>query len=114
MNNELRKRAQDDSLSNEGLEKLTCKSELLAVDKAMIATLEWSQAKPLEGQVLFADTDEEGNFVFPKVRTGKYNVIARGRAGINDAYWKQDVWVQPGEAVTVKVASVESSCVKPE
>lgn len=113
-NNELLEKSRDGSISSEALQKLTCKSELLAVDKGIIAALGWTQAKPHQGQVLTTDTDEEGNFAFPKVRTGKYNVIARGRAGISDAYWKQDVWVQPGEAVTVKVANVESSCVDSE
>jgi hypothetical protein len=107
---ELEVKSKDDSISSKGLDAFSCKAELLGVDKAIIDTLDWSKSKPHEGQVLFTDADEEGNFVFPKVRTGKYNVIARGHAGMNDAYWNQDVWIQPGEAVAIKVANVESSC----
>jgi hypothetical protein len=114
VNSEVLDKSNNSLVSSETLDTFSCKAGLLGVDEAIVATLDWSQAKPHQGQVLFTNADEEGNFVFPKVRTGKYNVIARGHAGINDAYWKQDVWVQPGEAVTVKVATVESACVTSE
>jgi hypothetical protein len=36
--------------------------------------------------------------------------VARGRAGINDAHWDQNVTVKAGEKTEVKVSSVEASC----
>jgi len=57
-----------------------------------------------------ARVDEEGNFSIGKIRSGVYNLVARGKAGINDAYWLQEITVKPGAKTEVKVISVEASC----
>jgi hypothetical protein len=88
----------------------SCKRELILDMDATIAAEEWSQVKPRQWQFLETDADEEGNFVFPKVPSGKYNVIVQAQAGINDAFWNQEVWVRPGESVNVKVSEIETTC----
>jgi hypothetical protein len=88
----------------------SCRSELITDGKAIMSLLDWTKEGNRAWQLMLGDADEEGNFAFPRVPPGKYDVLVRARAGINEAFWSQEVWVQPGEAVTMKVASVERSC----
>ena len=88
----------------------SCKSDLIAADKAILATLAWATENHLTDLVPFGDADEEGNFTITKVKPGVYDVIARGQAGINDSSWSQNVTVKSGETVTIKLSNVESSC----
>jgi hypothetical protein len=88
----------------------SCKSDLIAADKAILATLTWATVNHLTDFVPFGDADEEGNFTITKVKPGVYDVIARGQAGINDSSWSQNVTVKSGETVTIKLSNVESSC----
>lgn len=87
-----------------------CKSDLIAADKAILATLAWATENHLTDFVPFGDADEEGNFTITKVKAGVYDVIARGQAGSNDSSWSQDITLKPGETVTIKLSNVESSC----
>ncbi len=88
----------------------SCKSDLLNAFKAAVATLDWAQEHKLTAYVAILDADEEGNFSIGKIRPGVYELIARGQAGINDAYWLQEITVRSGEKTEVKVSSVEASC----
>ena len=88
-----------------------CRSELMNADKAALATLDWAQEHKLGAYVPVLDVDEEGQFSTGyNIRPGLYELVARGRAGINDAYWDQNVTVRAGEKTEVKVSSVEASC----
>ena len=88
----------------------SCRSDLIATDKAILATLAWATENHLTDFVPFGDADEEGNFTITKVKPGVYDVIARGQAGSNDSSWSQDITLKPGGKVTIKLSNVESSC----
>lgn len=87
-----------------------CRTDLLNADKAVLATLDWAQEHKLMAYVATLDADEEGQFSVGKIRPGLYELIARGQAGINDAYWLQQITVKSGQKTEVKVSSVEASC----
>ena len=87
----------------------SCRSDLIATDKAILDTLAWATENHLTDFVPFGDADEEGNFTITRVKAGVYDVIARGQAGSNDSSWSQDVTVKSGETVTIKLSNVESS-----
>jgi hypothetical protein len=89
---------------------VSCKSGLIAIDKAILDTFEWAKQHQLTDLIRFVDTDEEGYFTISRVRPGIYELVVRGQAGINDASWLQEIEVKPGEKLTAKVSSVESSC----
>jgi hypothetical protein len=90
---------------------LKCRRELLTEDAALIETLEWGESAKRPGQILTADADEEGNFKVASVRPGRYILVARGRAGFNDALWvNNSLTVEPGTEVTVKLASPQKTC----
>ena len=59
-----------------------------------------------------ARTDEEdGRFKVVGLRPGIWHVIARGRAGVNEAVWEDPfVEVKPGSVETVKISTTEFSC----
>jgi hypothetical protein len=88
----------------------SCKRQLMDDRNGVIGLLKWVQQGSHEWQDLIADADEEGNFTFPKVPPGKYDILVQNQAGINEAFWNQEVWVQPGQLLNVKVANVEHSC----
>lgn len=106
----LKKYLEATEAANKSGDSKLCRSDLLNADKATRATLEWAQEHKLMAYVTALDADEEGNFSVGKIRSGVYNLIARGKAGINDAYWLQEITVRPGEKTEVKVISVEASC----
>jgi hypothetical protein len=85
-----------------------CRNDLIAVDKAILETFEWTKSNRLSALVRFGDTDEEGYFTIAQVQPGTYDLIVRGRAGINDASWHQEVRLGAKEKLTTKVSSVES------
>jgi hypothetical protein len=106
----LKKYLEATEAANKSGDSKLCRSDLLNADKAIQATVQWADEHKLMAYVAALDADEEGNFSIGKIRSGVYNLIARGKAGINDAYWLQEITVKPGEKTEVKVSSVEASC----
>jgi hypothetical protein len=96
--------------ANESGASRMCVSDLVNADKAILVTLDWVQAHKLMAYVAAPDVDEEGKFSIPQIRPGIYDLLARGQAGINDAYWQQQLSVTAGEKTEVKVSSVEAAC----
>ena len=96
--------------ANKSGASVRCRSDLLNADKAALATVDWAREHKLTAHALILDADEEGNFSMGKITPGVYELVARGRAGVNDAYWLQEITVKPGEKTEVKVSSVEVSC----
>ena len=92
-------------------EVLVCQSELLAVNRAVLATLDWVRKNGKSKQFIGVDTDEEGSFQVASVPPGRYTLMARGRAGINDAFWNSELSVQAGSHVSVKLSSPEKACI---
>lgn len=88
-----------------------CLSGLVSADKAMVSTLNWAQAHKLTAYVVAPEVDEEGRFTARNIRPGIYEIIARGRAGTNDAYWLGETNVKAGERTKIKLDSVEVACV---
>ena len=87
-----------------------CMRDLVAADKAILATLDWSKTKHLTDLVRFTDADEDGYFQIENARPGTYDLVARGQAGSNNAYWEEDVEVKPNQKTEVKMASVQAAC----
>ena len=63
---------------------------------------------------MVTETDEEGYFGARVPRLGSWIIAARGRAGLNEAYWTDDLVLvlKPGENVIVKLGSPEKSCLQ--
>lgn len=90
-------------------DSVVCTKELLTYNESLLKILEWNQGKTL---IVFADADEEGNFKMA-APLGRYTLIARGRAGFNDAIWiSKDVEVESGKETIVKLASPEKACLQ--
>lgn len=96
--------------ANKSGASVRCSSDLLNAFKAAIATVDWAREHKLTAYALILDADEEGNFSIGKIQPGVYDLVVRGRAGINDAYWLQVVTIKAGEKTEVKLSSVEASC----
>jgi hypothetical protein len=99
----------------------SCRKDLRAVDHAIEATIQWSLEQKKPDQVLTTQADEEGNFRMTGVRPGVYDVIARGRAGFNEAFWDvgdvesglKDITVVSGREMKVKLGSPVKACYGP-
>jgi len=92
-------------------ESFQCKRRLLTISKALSQTIDWIEESGKSKQLLSVDTDEDGTFQILRVPPGGYSIMARGRAGANDAFWKNDVLkIQSGRTVSVKLVSPETSC----
>ena len=103
--------AKEDRIKAESGTDVGCRSELMNADKAALATLDWVQEHKLGAYVPVVDVDEEGQFSTGyNLRPGLYELVVRGRAGINDAYWDQNVMVKAGEKTEVKMSFVRASC----
>jgi hypothetical protein len=88
----------------------SCHIDLLNVSKSLSAALDWTKNNGATSSMYFTDTDEDGFFQIANLPPGDYGMIVRGQAGSNDAYWEQDVSLKPGEALMVKVSSVQVAC----
>ena len=99
--------------SDKQVEAKLCSHDLLLYGQAVIATLKWSVDQHKPGQILSTNTDEEGNFKIEFLYPGTYGLVARGRAGFNEAFWEMDkVLVEQGMETVVKVAMVKVACLK--
>lgn len=101
-------------------DSISCSKDLDVVDVAIQGTLRWSLEQKKPDRVLVIHADEEGNFRTTGVHPGVYDMIARGRAGFNEAFWHtndvesglQDITVAAGKEATVKLAAPVKSCLK--
>lgn len=94
-------------------ESVNCLKELQTYSDAIVETLKWADAEKKAWQVISAQTDEEGNFRVSIPHPGKYLVLVRGRAGLNEAVWQsgvEGVIIAHGQDTNVKLASPEKSC----
>jgi hypothetical protein len=88
-----------------------CLEQLLEYDKALIETLKCCQYERKADQIVFADADEEGNFKISVTPAGIYTLVARGRAGFNEALWQGgQITIDSGMETTVKLSAPEKSC----
>jgi Polysaccharide lyase family 4, domain II len=87
-----------------------CLRGLLSYEKAVFETLNWGMEQNKTNQFWSSDADEEGNFKITDVRPGEYVVVARGRAGFNDAFWQKDITVKSGMETAFKLSKPEKAC----
>jgi hypothetical protein len=94
----------------------------------ILKTIEWGQER--QTQIIFGEADEEGKFeitVPPSLKDvlfepgvprdhvfapGVYLVVAAGMAGYNNAFWKSEVKIEPGETVKLRMSEPEMACLK--
>lgn len=89
----------------------SCRRGLLVFAEAVSYALQWTDENGRPKEFMGVDTDEEGSFQITGVPSGYYFLVARGRAGANDAVWTLDhILVKPGARVSVKLSSPEESC----
>jgi hypothetical protein len=95
--------------------RAVCLKELGGYYQALSAATKWEQDNPKKSnQMIPVEADEEGNFKV-SAPPGVYILIARGRAGFNQAVWLQrDVVVEPGKETTIKLSSPEKACLVTE
>ena len=68
---------------------VSCRHDMLHEDAAIVEILQWGRDQKKSNQIYPADADEEGNFKINNVSpAGGYFLVARGRAGFNDALWE--------------------------
>jgi hypothetical protein len=101
--------------TDEGKAQYRCNRNIQIHNQALRMTLDWAIVQRKTDQVLFVRADEEGNFEFTVPRPGEYYVLASGRAGLNDAFWKSETfWIEPGKSYTVKLPDPETACLTME
>jgi len=98
----------------EEYKRLLCKRQLLSAHMALSDTLDFLKQHDQMALMREADADEEGNFQFANVAPGQYEVVALGRAGLNDAYWDDNVTINQDETLTLKLSSPTTACVASE
>ena len=94
-------------------ESVECLEDLRTYYTALGDILKWSDDPKNANQLLVANADEEGHFSIVVPRPGLYALLARGRAGFNEAFWDLSldyITVESGKETTVKVASPEKAC----
>jgi len=107
-------------------EKLLCIKKLRNITYSVDVAAKWARENNKYSEFLGTQADEEGMFHFTKVETGGYVLIVQGRAGANEAYWKEDVFffprggkpfwtvgsgnALPSKDVFLKLSSPETAC----
>ena len=92
-------------------ENLSCRSEMITHDEAMLSTMKWVQQNKKLKQLLTTEADEDGIFHITRVPAGHYALVARGRAGASDAFWSSEITLKAGSTITVKLSAPEKSCI---
>jgi hypothetical protein len=90
-----------------------CLEDLQTYDLAVMGTLKWGEENQKESDIWITNADEEGVFKITDVPHGTYILLARGRAGFNEAFWKVGVGnlaVESGMETTVKLSDPEKAC----
>lgn len=95
---------------------------------AIARTVDWGQGH--QTQIIFGEADEEGKFeitVPPSLKDdsfepgvprdhvfapGVYLVVAFGMTGYNNAFWKSEVKIEPGETVKLRMSEPEMAFLK--
>jgi hypothetical protein len=90
----------------------TCNLRLLIDIKSLQSTLDWAKKNGELKQIRVVQADEEGAFDFSEVQPGSYILLARGRAGANEAHWESDgdIKIKAGQKFTVKLGSPHTTC----
>ena len=105
---------QQDENGSGASESLVCRKELIGYDGTILETMKWAEAQNKIWQVIVAQADEEGTFKITVPHPGAYKMLIRGKAGLNDAFWTDDIVVNPGVETKVKLSSPEKACLKDE
>jgi len=117
-NEEMQKRLQEKE-TPEGMRESdseSCHKTLLLYLKALQETRKWVTDRHKDWQMITADADENGAFKARVPRSGRYLVVAYGRAGMNDAFWDNSsgsgigIDLVVGATTTVKLSSPEDGC----
>jgi len=61
-------------------------------------------------QARVTKANEQGEFEFSDVQAGTWVAVASGRVGVNEAAWYQQLIVEPGKHVEVKLISPDVAC----
>jgi len=108
--------AREESSSRTGRvvdESIVCRLELSLYDEAVAETQLWAEDQKKTTQIVSTDADEDGYFKMT-APVGTYEIIARGRAGLNEAFWKAGAYdwvnVEAGTETTIKLTSPKKSC----
>jgi len=102
-----RRAAQDFSDTDKGV---SCRRDMETYLSVLSKTLGWVVANKKAWQVITGRADEEGHFRISVPRPGLYMMITKGRAGLNEAIWSDDITISPGKETTVKMSSPEVAC----
>ncbi|MGB8098782.1 MAG: hypothetical protein WCF17_16620 [Terracidiphilus sp.] len=96
-----------------GDESQDCPILLHSYDVGLVKTIDWVRANKAEEQFITDKADEDGKFSISVPNPGKYEVLAFGHAGFNDAVWesKEPITINPGEETTIKLTSPKRTCV---
>lgn len=92
------------------VDQIFCLTKLRIFGESLTSTLKWNQDQKHDF-VKIGKADEDGVFRFAGITPGKYTILATGQAGFNTAYWEQDVLVEGGKEVTIKLSSPEAACI---
>lgn len=98
-------------------ESIICTLDLIEFDTAIRTLTNWRISNG-KTQVLAGDADEDGYFKITGVPPGVYDLVARGRAGFNDAAWSVGlsfdstgkIIVPSGKELVLKLSSPVKAC----
>lgn len=103
---------QEEETKNFGSKEAHCSGSLASYVGALKSTIDWAVENKKTSQIITVDADEEGRFKTIDVPVGLYTVTVYGRAGINQAFWEDDVQVTAGDVISIKMRAPKESCVK--
>jgi hypothetical protein len=97
-----------DKLTGEDL----CQWELEAHRAALESAVKSAAEQGKTGQVRTADADEEGRFKVNGIPAGHYTLIVWGQAGMNTAFWRENIVVVAGKITSIKLSKPRTACLQ--
>jgi hypothetical protein len=101
------------SVFEEGLPpdtELRCETKIRVYDLAIQSALKAARDQDASDAYHILEADEEGRFQFKNVEPADYEILVRGRAGGNDAYWSKSLHVDAGKVTQIKLSEPVVAC----
>lgn len=89
---------------------MNCKLEIGAYDKAIDSAMEAALREGVIDAYFELQADEEGKLQTKNIEPNTYEIIVRGRAGMNDAYWSEALTIEAGKTTQIKLAEPRLAC----
>ena len=101
------------SVFEEGLPQdaeLSCEAKIEVYDRALQSALKAARDQDANDAYYVLQADEEGKFHLKNIEPGEYEILVRGRAGANDAYWCKSLRIEAGKVAQIKLGEPVEAC----